>query len=428
MKIVDYTICNNFNWFLEKKIVLYGTGEYGEIVYSWIRDGLGKDILCACNSESSEHFFYGNKIYSIAQVKEKYDEADVLIVVTSVDYWKEMINCCEKLQFSNAEVSTYYGLFISILLHLEDDRILPDFRRKIQLKRQIGSFWQHSGYRQYIASTMVSVIQEIPQAVLIYQPGKVGSSSLGSSIRKKNVHVHMLTLQYANKREEGFLLKEYVKNLSKKEKMQIITCIREPIARDISGYYYDSDTEIGRFNYDVKVGDLLWYGDNINGEKDNLPERSIDVKGDLHTGFSTYGNALIRYKSDEFSWFDYEIKNIFDIDIYDYPFDKEQGYGIIRKDNIEILVLKLEKMSECEKVIGDFVGEEDFHLVRDNEAKNKVYNYIYQEFKKNVLLDREYYDYYYNGPQTHHMEHFYTAEEMQKFRDKWSRHIKEEKI
>ena len=46
------------------------------------------------------------------------------------------------------------------------------------------------------------------------------------------------------------------------------------------------------------------------------------------------------------------MKEVFGIDVFAYPFDAEKGYTLIKEGNIELLLMKMEKLSELENVIG----------------------------------------------------------------------------
>jgi hypothetical protein len=107
--------------------------------------------------------------------------------------------------------------------------------------------------------------------------------------------------------------------------------------------------------------------------------------------------------------------------VYDHPFDREKGYGIIRKDNVEILIYRLENLNELEQVIGDFVGLDDFKLEPANMAEQKLYDSFYKEFVKNVKLPKSYVDVYYkDNPR---MDHFYSKEDKQRFLARWNKNI-----
>ena len=104
------------------------------------------------------------------------------------------------------------------------------------------------------------------------------------------------------------------------------------------------------------------------------------------------------------------------ISVYKYHFDIKLGYTIIKKDNLEILVLRLENMKMLDKVIGEFVEIEDFKLISANEAGNKIYKYLYKYVRENIVLPKEYFDCYMNNEKA---LHFYTREELQGFLEKF---------
>jgi len=83
-------------------------------------------------------------------------------------------------------------------------------------------------------------------------------------------------------------------------------------------------------------------------------------------------------------WFDYELKVNFGIDIYDFKLS-DPGFVKAEIGNRSILVLKseMEDHEKCE-LIQDFLGVEDFELIRENEAKDKSYSECYRQFKKEV--------------------------------------------
>jgi hypothetical protein len=123
----------------------------------------------------------------------------------------------------------------------------------------------------------------------------------------------------------------------------------------------------------------------------------------------------------QFNWFDNEIKAVLGIDVYKHPFNREKGYSIIKQDNIEVLVLKLEKLNTLESVIGEFVGVSDFKLVNINEANSKPVKYLYKNVRESIKLPRKIFDFYYkDNPR---MNHFYTKEEQAEFLKKWENNI-----
>ena len=77
--------------------------------------------------------------------------------------------------------------------------------------------------------------------------------------------------------------------------------------------------------------------------------------------------------------------------------------------------------NSLEQVIRDFTGVEEFTITSTNRGDAKSYKYIYPQFQKDVLLPRDYVDYYYKD--NAYTSHFYSEEERKKFMEKWEKHI-----
>ena len=120
-------------------------------------------------------------------------------------------------------------------------------------------------------------------------------------------------------------------------------------------------------------------------------------------------DAIVDNKTDEFSWFDYEIKSYFDIDVYSEPFDIEKGYSVYSNGNVELLLIKLERISELENVIKSFLNNVEFRLIRNNSSDSKIYRFLYSDIKKNIHASDKYMDYYINNSKA---LNFYSADEI----------------
>lgn len=130
-----------------------------------------------------------------------------------------------------------------------------------------------------------------------------------------------------------------------------------------------------------------------------------------------YINGGRGYYADIADWFEDHIEKTFDINIFEYPFDKEKGYSIIKKNNISIFIYRLDKLSQLEREIGEFVGDTSFTLVKTNVASDKEYSFAYNEYLKNVKIKKEFFNTltYSKG-----MTHFYTDEECRQYKNKWN--------
>lgn len=120
---------------------------------------------------------------------------------------------------------------------------------------------------------------------------------------------------------------------------------------------------------------------------------------------------------EEFDWFDNHLKDLTNIDIFQYPFDRERGYGLIKQGKWEILVLKLEKLNENKDVVGDFVGVKDFKIINTNVGDEKLYKYLYANVKEELIIPKEVVDKYYVGNDK--MDYFYSEKQKEQFREKY---------
>lgn len=236
--------------------------------------------------------------------------------------------------------------------------------------------------------------------VMIYQMGKVGSSSINNSL-DTCFQTHAFDgedpIKYFTSRGKDRILftalekfrwrtyqNAFNRNIGRFSEIKIVTSVRDPIARNISAF----------FQYFPR--------------KDRKKPME-DIIRDYWT-FTAHLTPL--------TWFDQELKKHFDIDLFQEPFDKEKGCSVIHKGNIRVLVLKMEMMDKNEQAIGDFLGMNHFELKNDNEGRIKWYGDIYQAFKSAIEIPDWYIDLLYRSKM---MGHFYTEGEIDAFIAKWQR-------
>jgi len=214
-----------------------------------------------------------------------------------------------------------------------------------------------------------------PNCVHVYQSGKVGSRTVYESMLETGIncsHIHTF-----------HKCRNLIPNTNQ---IKIITLVREPIARCLSEFFHHLSSNV-------------WA---------EISFENICIR---HLRWST---------SWQFDWFDSELKAFFGVDIYANPFDREKGYSIIKHGNVEVLAMKLEKLSSLESVIGEFIGAPQFKLINENEADNKIYKYFYKDVKNTIKIPQDIFDIHYKNPK---MDHFYSEEEKAAFLKKWEKNI-----
>lgn len=241
-----------------------------------------------------------------------------------------------------------------------------------------------------------SQFMHLSDPVLVYQMGKVASSSIYDSLKLREVsvfHVHRLNVEniLAVKRahiEKGVsppssdVLGRYLnkKITSTKKPAKIISMVREPVGRNISAFFQNLNYIN---NIEQLISDFMQYYDH-------------DVP---------------------LNWFDIEMESQTGINVYDYKFP-QRGYQVICKQPYQLLVMRHDlDDSKKESVIGEFVEIPNFKLIRSNEASSKNYAQHYKEFLSTIKLPQ---DYVMRMLTSKDAMHFYPEEERQKLIIKWT--------
>ncbi len=258
--------------------------------------------------------------------------------------------------------------------------------------------------------------------VLVFQMGKVGSSTIIKSldnVNVNNVQVHSFFAdandnRYKNykfykdavhmnffQKLRGFFGNKYVARLVRKrfknKKTKIISLVRDPVSRDIAHYFQHiqfSIYEMYRENLENKI--------YINSEYFGLDYFIKDYFNKFNHEFSI-------------NWFDDEFKKFTELDIYKYKFDKKKGYQIISAGNIDLLLIKLEKLNEMSDVIANFIGVDKFEIINENISTDKWYNSVYKDFKNAIEFDNDYINKMYDSKLA---KHFYSDVEIENFKNK----------
>jgi len=242
--------------------------------------------------------------------------------------------------------------------------------------------------------------------VLIYQMGKVGSTSYASALtRSKKLqvfHVHRMLPISNYQMIRNFLSKEqvdqalrertwmelYDKIILEHKPVYIITAVRDPISRNISAFfeniknYYSFDEE-------------------------------ITIEKAIHSFIRKYKHSV------PIEWFYDQMKKALKINVFNYSFDVERGYDHIIHENIKVLILKSELDNRIkEEAIKNFLSLDSLKINNENITPQKINNIRYNDFKRRIVLSPNYLEEMLN---TEMVKHFYSQEMIDQIRDKWFR-------
>lgn len=238
--------------------------------------------------------------------------------------------------------------------------------------------------------------------VVTYTLGKSGSSSINYTLMnrypfRKIFHVHFLSDYWI---KEVFPGTPHERNIHKAEDYfaykakkpnnitKYIALVREPIGRDISGFFQ---------NYRLM---------NMQIDKDNLESIRQQIYGRGHD------LAL--------NWFDTDFFNYTGYDIFKTPFDKTKGYQIYKIDNqTELLIIRTDKLSMVfTKAMKEYIGVTFDKLINFNLSKNKKDGFVIKALKSYYYEEENDLDLVYNSK---FMRHFFNDKEIAEYRQKWTK-------
>lgn len=413
IKYTELSLIKDINLMYKNKIIIYGTGKSGIKFYREMKL-LGIQAYCFCETSPQKNQTEGLKIISQKELFSLLKTEDFLIVVASVyfnEIYDDLINKGIRCLGVVSDFSAYY----SICLNIDSPNIPNNYRIK---HKKIMKVWKKV-YLQYVESlkaindfTILSSSLMHPK-ILILQPGKVGSMSIHTTFKKygrESYHCHMLN----NRGLSVYTGIQELLNMLKEFPIKIITGVRDPIERAFSSFTHCLEQYYGWLVKDELTNDLCESFINYLKKyvcNDNLySETAPKFNGNEYC-------ALGNQAGNEFAWFDKEIRELFGVDIYQCDFNRESGYSIIKQNNVEIFLYKLEKLQELEKELGDFAGISNFKLEMENSVSNKITRNLNRELKKKVHIPAECLDYYYKN--NNRFLHFYSKREAAEFRKKW---------
>lgn len=239
--------------------------------------------------------------------------------------------------------------------------------------------------------------------VFIWQVGKVGSVSIYHALAN---HVPCMSMHHPLQLDEClhrfYNVDKYKLRKSFHDKYAIknvITGTRDPVERNISAFFQNM----------ARVGSP-WFV----GTKNEILKKDIRNLTKLFLNIPIKEHELILH------WFDYAFRDYWNIDLYECGFDPSLGYAIYEFDKARILVIRQENLSEIGiPALKQFlnIGSSNISLESRHRTKSKWCGPLYAEFKKNVVIPKWYLDLMYDS---RYMQHFYSTEEVQFFRNKWT--------
>tara|TARA_R110000868_G_scaffold107263_4_gene293395 strand:- start:12258 stop:13097 length:840 start_codon:yes stop_codon:yes gene_type:complete len=251
----------------------------------------------------------------------------------------------------------------------------------------------------------MSKIEDLP--VLIYTPGRVSSGSCSIALMKagfeNRFHVHVMNEDWRDysgaaspktgmspQQEARYEFDRKVRTdiIDAKQECLVVSLVREPLTRNMSAYFMNQVDKKG-----------------IGGK----------TAESLRKGFLTRYPHFVPLE-----WYHREFNQVLGINVFDHPFDADQGYQVIESGRFKILLLRTELTNEEKgKALQQFLNRPiDMEVSRKSdkyELKEET-NELYREFKKEVTFRPEFLDYLYTSE---YARHFMTPAEIRSLRNRW---------
>lgn len=260
------------------------------------------------------------------------------------------------------------------------------------------------------------------EAIVVHQMSKVGSSTVVSSISASApdvlvLHTHFLseegldwlqswvrerwgTIHVPQHLWHGLFARNMYANDSRQSTLKIISLVRDPVARTISEFFEELDVH-ANYPYAARVEKL-----GIDAVVAELEKMLLDrMKKEVEWAMP-------------YEWFDKEIRDVFDVDLFEQPFDPDSGYAIYTSGRVQILLLKLERLADCAgEAFARFLGIRNVSLDEGrNIASRKYYADAYRLMLNRLEVPASVLATCYASDQ---VRHFYSESDIERFLQRW---------
>lgn len=261
---------------------------------------------------------------------------------------------------------------------------------------------------------------EIQKKIFIWQMGKVGSASIFDSLKPYTktmewdvssfiTHDHWVKHNNILHIHSHEILYNFLHN--NEEKFNIISLIRDPIARNISSVFQSMTTN------------EPWNKLFIANTEEFQSYSYLKQKSLIETQLSRLNaeESIVTWYDNLFkTHFYYPQVDKYLIDIYAKPFNQEKGYQTYesKTPRVKMIILRLEDLATLSEELGKFLGINNFEIMQTNVAKDKWYKEIYAQFLRGYNPSKTELDKIY---QSKFMTYFYSPAQINSFCEKWSK-------
>lgn len=239
--------------------------------------------------------------------------------------------------------------------------------------------------------------------LVVFSMAKTGSSAIAAALRATERgpvhHVHDLDPAFLDREEREYRWSGRPWRIWDAQRLlrrpatvehpwTVVSLVREPIAQTVSAFLQPGERR-GYVHDRTTVEDLLHrFGDRL----DHLPLR----------------------------WFETHLLPALGVDVFSVPFDPEQGYQLIERPTLRLLLLRSEDLAVAPAALARLLGRrEPVPVPRVNVGVDKTYGNLYEQLRAALRPTAAQLDAAYGSRV---VQHFYAHDEIDRFRTVWSGH------
>ena len=268
--------------------------------------------------------------------------------------------------------------------------------------------------------------------ILVFQMGKVGSRSVEASLLNLFVKQGILTrpkqyhygpnlfrseiafcdnnLSFFRTHVASALEPTVRKTILWRAKLglplSVVCPIREPIARDVSAFFY--------FYLFHRIRNRVMSIKQI----ENTPLEELQrLFCEDPRPTNQHGSDQLSEHSFSTNWFDRCFKPLLNIDVYKRPFPVDRKWQTYHRGFTKVLLYRIDlERSEQLKLIASFLNLELNELIVANKSDKHIYANVYKKFNETAKLPEQYIRKVHGS---RFAKHFWSPEELKSAADKW---------
>ncbi len=240
--------------------------------------------------------------------------------------------------------------------------------------------------------------------------GKVGSTALNAALKsvyQPVYQVHSLVPHRLQKttdilNSKGLGIPQHVKHsqyiiehyINEGRPVKFITPIRSPLERNMSAFFQELSTEIilkqelqNGLSISPLINKITWLP-LPNEWKNAAVQYLVKKPVSRHVEYLVeYFKSTYRHRI-PLDWFDNEVLEALDINVYSTPFDSNRNFLSFKKGNFDLLVLKSELSNNNKaKIISEFLEIPALTINNTHSSSDKYYSKTYDLFKSIIRKD-----------------------------------------